>query len=102
MFLVPILSVSLGTRFWIFSGQVFSWDRSLHSEVLSARHCYPGDHSDPGIEPRSPVLQADSLPAEPQGKPIVFLIHCHKIPVNFVTHICCSHFIKKKRATRKG
>ena len=23
----------------------------------------------PGIEPRSPVLQADSLPAEPQGKP---------------------------------
>ena len=25
--------------------------------------------SQPGIEPRSPVLQADSLPAEPQGKP---------------------------------
>ena len=24
---------------------------------------------DPGIEPRSPTLQADSLPAEPQGKP---------------------------------
>ena len=23
----------------------------------------------PGIEPRSPALQADSLPAEPQGKP---------------------------------
>jgi len=22
-----------------------------------------------GIEPRSPTLQADSLPAEPQGKP---------------------------------
>ena len=29
----------------------------------------PGDRSDPGMEPRSPVLQADSLPAEPQGKP---------------------------------
>ena len=29
----------------------------------------PGDLSDPGIEPRSPTLQADSLPAEPQGKP---------------------------------
>ena len=26
------------------------------------------DLSNPGIEPRSPVLQADSLPAEPQGK----------------------------------
>ena len=25
--------------------------------------------SHPGIEPRSPALQADSLPAEPQGKP---------------------------------
>ena len=25
--------------------------------------------SDPGIQPRSPALQADSLPAEPQGKP---------------------------------
>ena len=24
---------------------------------------------DPGTEPRSPVLQEDSLPAEPQGKP---------------------------------
>ena len=30
----------------------------------------PGDHPDPGIEPRSPALQADSLPAEPQGKPL--------------------------------
>ena len=29
----------------------------------------PGDLPNPGIEPRSPVLQADSLPAEPQGKP---------------------------------
>ena len=25
--------------------------------------------TNPGIEPRSPALQADSLPAEPQGKP---------------------------------
>ena len=29
----------------------------------------PGDLPNPGIEPRSPRLQADSLPAEPQGKP---------------------------------
>ena len=29
----------------------------------------PGDLPDPGIEPRSPTLQVDSLPAEPQGKP---------------------------------
>ena len=29
----------------------------------------PGDLPHPGIEPRSPALQADSLPAEPQEKP---------------------------------
>ena len=29
----------------------------------------PGDLPNPGIEPRSPALQADSLPAEPAGKP---------------------------------
>ena len=28
-----------------------------------------GNLPNPGIEPRSPTLQADSLPAEPQGKP---------------------------------
>ena len=29
----------------------------------------PGDLPNPEIEPRSPILQVDSLPAEPQGKP---------------------------------
>ena len=29
----------------------------------------PGDLSKPGMEPRSPTLQVESLPAEPQGKP---------------------------------
>jgi len=28
----------------------------------------PGDLSYPGIEPRSPALQADALPSEPPGK----------------------------------
>ena len=31
----------------------------------------PGDLHNPGIEPRSPALQADALPSEPQGKPDV-------------------------------
>ena len=30
----------------------------------------PGDLLNPGIQPRSPALQTDSLPAEPQGKPL--------------------------------
>ena len=42
----------------------------------------PGDLHNPGIELRSPALQADSLPAEPQGKPI-----CHK---QLVQHHTCS------------
>ena len=29
----------------------------------------PGDLSDPGTEPRSPTLQADTLSTEPPGKP---------------------------------
>jgi len=29
----------------------------------------PEDLPDPGIEPRSPILQADALPSEPPGKP---------------------------------
>ena len=29
----------------------------------------PGDLPNPGTEPSSPALQADSLPSEPPGKP---------------------------------
>ena len=42
----------LQARYW--SGQLFS---------------SPGDLPNPGIKPKSPALQADSLPAEPPGKP---------------------------------
>ena len=33
----------------------------------------PGDLPDPGIEPWSPALRADSLPSEPSGKPTFYL-----------------------------
>ena len=33
----------------------------------------PGDGPNPGIKPRSPTSQADSLPPEPQEKPITSL-----------------------------
>ena len=35
----------------------------------------PGDLPDPGIKPRSPALQAESLPSEPPGKPIYVYTH---------------------------
>ena len=31
----------------------------------------PADLPEPGIEPGSPILQADSLPSKPPGKPIL-------------------------------
>ena len=36
-----------------------------------------GDLSDPGIEPRSPALQVDSLLSEPSGKPLLEHWHNH-------------------------
>ena len=33
-----------------------------------------GDLPDPGIEPVAPALQEDSLPAELQGKPPVYIL----------------------------
>ena len=41
----------------------------LQAEYWSEPFPSPGDFPNPGIKPRSPALQVDSLPAEPQGKP---------------------------------
>ena len=35
---------------------------------------FPGDLPNPGIEPRSPALQAGSLPSKPQGKPLWYVL----------------------------
>ena len=49
-------------------------DNTVHG-ILQARilewvpFLSPEDLPNPGIDPRSPTLQASSLPAEPQGKP---------------------------------
>ena len=55
---------------------------------FSSKECWsalprspPGDLPNPGIEPGFPVLQGDSLPSEPLGKPhkstllLFFLMH---------------------------
>ena len=65
-------------------GKVIQWcqtpcdpmDYTVHG-ILQARILewvafpFSGDLPNPGIEPRSPALQADSSPAEPQGNPIL-------------------------------
>ena len=43
----------------------------------------PGDLPNPGIKPRSPALQADSLPAEPPGK-----LKEKKETKRLVLHLC--------------
>ena len=43
------------------------FSRQKHSSGLPSPS--PGDHPKPGIEPRSPAMQADSLPSGPPEKP---------------------------------
>ena len=59
---------------WTVAHQVFL------SMEFSRQECWggllfpsPGNLPSPGIEPRSPALQADSLPPEPPGKPNIVM-----------------------------
>ena len=58
---------------------VSQWDNDKY------RLCYkpsPGDLPNPGTEPRTPALQADSLPVEPQRKPKKHLRLCNPWNLN--------------------
>ena len=56
---------------WTSGNSWFTYCWSLAWRILSITllACSPGHLPNPGIKPRSPALQVDSLPAEPQGKP---------------------------------
>ena len=45
------------------------WNSPGQNTGVGSLYPSPGDLPNPGIEPRPPTSQADSLPAEPQGKP---------------------------------
>ena len=50
----------------------------------------PGDLPNPGIEPRSPKLHADSLPTEPQGSPAGHLrrwLNLSKLCYSVISHL---------------
>ena len=50
----------------------------------------PRDLSDPGIKPRSLALQADSLPSEPSGSPVVvWIILLSIVTVRFIYILTC-------------
>ena len=54
---------------WAVACQALLWGFS-RPEYCSGLSCPPpGDLPNQGIKPRSPALQADSLPSEPPGKP---------------------------------
>ena len=58
------------------------WTIALQASLsmeFSRQECWSGvprDLPDPGIKPRSPVLQADSLPSQPPGKQLKALSDC--------------------------
>ena len=45
------------------------WNSPRQNAGLGSRSLLQGNLPNPGIESRSPALQADSLPAKPPGKP---------------------------------
>ena len=68
------LSLSISESRSVVSDSVTPWTiQSMEFSRLGYRSGQPlpspGDLPNPGIEPTSPALQADSLPAEPPGKP---------------------------------
>ena len=55
---------------WTVAHQALLWDFPGKNMEWHGLPCpLPGDLPDPGIEPWSPALQADSLPVKPPGKP---------------------------------
>ena len=66
---------------WIMQSMDFSRPEYWSGQPFSS----PGDLPNPGIKPRLPTFQADSLPAEPQGKPILHMI--------VYIYICLCYFL---------
>ena len=64
----------------------------------------PGDLPNPGIKLRSPALETDSLPAEPQGKPLwplmltkIYVSNIFMVTYNWITLGWSQHDIASKR-----
>ena len=65
--------------------------------ILSGLPCPPpGDLPNPGIEPRSPALPADSFPSEPPGKHINFYWSVYSVCV------CFFLLSSSKKSMRRG
>ena len=69
MFSRSVVSDSLGPHGLYSARLLCLWGFSRQENWNGLLCPPPGDLPNPGIEPRSPTLQVDSLPSEPPGKP---------------------------------
>ena len=99
---VSLMSCALGSGFFTTSA---TWEDLSGSSMMgfSRQECWsglpfpsPGDLPDPGIEPGSPALQADTLPSEPPGKPLCIHI-MHGLNLLISRYTCST---KEKHSTR--
>ena len=51
------------------------WDSPGKNTGVGSHALLQGNLPDPGIEPESPALQADSLPSESPGKPYIYILY---------------------------
>ena len=66
---VWLFATSWTTAYWVPPSMGFSGQGYWNGLPFPS----PEDLPDPGIEPRSPALQADTLPSEPLGKPYIYM-----------------------------
>ena len=72
MYFILSFSVCLFVTSWTIARQALLFMEFSRQEYWSWwPFPSPGDLPNPGMEPRSPALQADSLPSEPPGKTLV-------------------------------
>ena len=55
------------------------WNSPGQNTGVGTHSLSPGDIPNPGIEPRSPILQADSLPAKPQGQQLKAILFIYRL-----------------------
>ena len=90
---------------WTIAVRLLCPQEFSRQEYWSSLPCPPpGDIPNLGIEPRTPTLQADSLPSEPPGKPIHTHTHTYT-HIYRLTHIStCTHtntYIQRKKIIPK-
>ena len=88
-FIILHLKYQLLSRVRLFGTPGIVAHRTSLSVGFSRQQCWggqpspsPGDFPNPGIEPRFPALQTDSLPSEPPGKLILSLIRSQNFASN--------------------